>query len=127
MVLDYYLNREGFSDDAEAILSYGYNQKCTLYVSSLTYANVAYIARKKFPGEAIYTVLSTLLEMAEITQMDSDVVKSAVSMKAKDFEDAMQYFSAKSAEVDCFVTRNVRDFPFSELQVLTPQEFLAQV
>lgn len=127
VVLDYYLNREGFSDDAEAILSYGYNQKCTLYVSSLTYANVAYIARKKFPGEAIYTVLATLLEMAEITQMDSDVVKSAVCLKAKDFEDAMQYFSAKSAEVDCFVTRNVRDFPFSELQVLTPQEFLAQI
>lgn len=38
VVLDYYLDREGFSDDAEAILAYGYNQGCSLYVSSLTCA-----------------------------------------------------------------------------------------
>ena len=35
VVLDYYLDREGFSDDAEAILAYGYNQGCSLYVSYL--------------------------------------------------------------------------------------------
>lgn len=29
VVLDYYLDREGFSDDAEAILAYGYNQGCS--------------------------------------------------------------------------------------------------
>ena len=127
VVLDYYLNRDGFSNDAEAILAYGYNQKCTLYVSSLTYANVAYIARKKFPGEAIYTVLSTMMEMAEIAQMDSDVVKSAVNLQAKDFEDAMQYFSAKSVAADCIVTRNVKDYQFSDLLVMTPQEFLTQI
>jgi hypothetical protein len=27
--------------------------------------------------------------------------------------------------VDCIVTRNVKDFPFSELQVLTPKDFLS--
>ena len=46
VVLDYYLDREGFSDDAEAILAYGYNQGCSLYVSSLTCANMAYIAKR---------------------------------------------------------------------------------
>lgn len=127
VILDYYLDREGFSNDAEAILAYGYNQKCTLYVSSLTYANVAYIARKKFPGEAIYSVLSTLLEMAEITPMDSVVVKSAVALQAKDFEDALQYFSAKSVEVDCIVTRNVKDYQFSEIPLITPHDFLSQI
>ena len=105
VVLDYYLDREGFSDDAEAILAYGYNQGCSLYVSSLTCAN--------------------LFEFAEITSVDSNAVKSAVTLQAKDFEDALQYFSAKAIGVDCIVTRNVKDFPFSELQVLTPKDFLA--
>ena len=127
VLLDYYLDREGFSDDAETILAYGYNQGCSLYVSSLTCANVAYIARKKFPGEAIYSVLSSLFEFAEVTSVDSEVVKLAVALQAKDFEDALQYFSAKSIEADCIVTRNIKDFAFSELQVLTPQEFLAQI
>jgi predicted nucleic acid-binding protein len=123
VVLDYYLDREGFSDDAEAILAYGYNQGCSLYVSSLTCANMAYIGRKKFPGEAIYAVLASLFEFAEIASVDSNAVKSAVTLQAKDFEDALQYFSAKAIGVDCIVTRNVKDFPFSELQVLTPKDF----
>ena len=92
VVLDYYLDREGFSDDAEAILAYGYNQGCSLYVSSLTCANMAYISRKKFPDEAIYAVLSSLFEFAEIASVDSNAVKSAVTLQAKDFEDALQYF-----------------------------------
>ena len=46
VVLDYYLDREGFSDDAEAIFAHGYNQGCLFYVSSLTCANMAYIGSK---------------------------------------------------------------------------------
>ena len=88
---------------------------------------MAYIGRKKFPGETIYSVLSSLFEIADITSVNSDVVKSAVALQAKDFEDALQYFSAKSIEADCIVTRNVKDFLFSELKVLTPQEFLALI
>ena len=127
VVVDYYLDREGFSSDAEAILAYGYNQQCSLFVSSLTCANLAYIARKTFPGKAIYSVLSTLLEMVEVASVDSDVVKSAVALQAKDFEDAIQYFSAKSIGADCILTRNVKDFPFPGLPVITPQEFLNQI
>ena len=59
--------------------------------------------------------------------MDSDVVKSAVALQAKDFEDAIQYISAKSIGADCIVTRNVKDFPFPGLPVITPQEFLNQI
>ena len=70
-------------------------------------------------------VLASLFEFAEITSVDSNAVKSAVTLQAKDFEDALQYFSAKAIGVDCIVTRNVKDFPFSELQVLTPKDFLA--
>ena len=67
VVLDYYLDREGFSDDAEAILAYGYNQGCLLYVSSLTCANMAYIGRKKFSGEAIYAVLASSVSYTHLT------------------------------------------------------------
>lgn len=49
VVLDYYLDREGFSDDAEAILAYGYNQGCSLYVSSLTCANIGVYRQKEVP------------------------------------------------------------------------------
>lgn len=50
-----------------------------------------------------------------------------MSLRAKDFEDAMQYFSAKEIGADCIVTRNVKDFDFAEIEVLTPHEFLEKI
>lgn len=74
VILDFYLDREEFSDDAEAILALGYNKACSLFVSALTFANFAYIGRKKYPGNTIYEVLESLREFAEITPVDSEVV-----------------------------------------------------
>ena len=127
VILDYYLDREGFSDEAERIFTYGCGNTLSLFISSLSFSNVAYIARKKFPGDAIYSVLESLLEFAEVSSVDSHIVKSSVSLRAKDFEDAMQYFSAKEIGADCIVTRNVKDFDFAEIEVLTPHEFLEKI
>ena len=41
---------------------------------------------------------------------------------AKDFEDALQYFCAMSNQCDVIVTRNKKDFQFSSIDVLTPEE-----
>ena len=43
----------------------------------------------------------------------------------KDFEDALQYFSAEQAGADCIITRNIKDFDFSSsVEALEPQDFL---
>ena len=44
--------------------------------------------------------------------------------KFKDFEDAMQYFSAKHEDIDYIITRNKKDFTASDIPVLKPQEFV---
>lgn len=67
VILDYYLDREEFSNDAEAIFALGYSKVCSLFVSALTFANIAYIARKKFPGNTIYSVLDSLQELVDVT------------------------------------------------------------
>lgn len=123
VVLDYYLDRAG-ADVAEDILAMGYSKACELYVSALTFSNVAYITRKKFPGDRIYGVLDTLLELAQVSSVDRSTVMQAIAMRAKDFEDAMQYYSARSIDAACIVTSNVKDFPFSAIPVYRPKEFL---
>jgi len=42
----------------------------------------------------------------------------------KDFEDALQYFSATESECELIITRNGKDFKKSLLPVMTPNEFL---
>lgn len=70
VVLDYYLNREGFSNEAEEIFACGFNHKFLLFASSLTFSNFAYIASKKFSGVMMYEVLESLSELVDITYVD---------------------------------------------------------
>ncbi len=41
-----------------------------------------------------------------------------------DFEDAVQYYAAKSAHVDFIITRNIKDYKESTIPVLTAEQFL---
>jgi predicted nucleic acid-binding protein len=45
----------------------------------------------------------------------------------KDFEDAVQCYSAVNAKVDCLITRNKSDFVTDIFSILTPEEFLAAI
>ena len=126
VILDYYLNRVG-ADIAEAIFAMGYCNACNLYVSALTFSNIAYIARKKYPAEKIYIVLDSLKDFANVANVDSSVVQSALSLRSNDFEDAMQYYSAMTIEADCIVTSNIKDFQFSDIEILTPSGFIQKM
>ena len=48
----------------------------------------------------------------------------ALQRKAKDFEDSVQYYAALRTGADYIVSRNVRDYPFDAIPVVTPQDFL---
>jgi len=50
---------------------------------------------------------------------------AAYQLETKDFEDALQYYSAEQAEADCIVTRNLRDFDFPRtIPTMEPHSFL---
>lgn len=60
--------------------------------------------------------------------MTSEIVKAAFEEdRIQDFEDAIQFHSAKD-RVDVFITRNKKDYEKvkKEIEVLTPEEFLAK-
>lgn len=123
ILLDFLLRREGV-DNAKEILKQGYQGKIDLYVSSLSFSNIAYIVRKQFKGEALYKMLTTIREMVSIVSVDESIIDNAINSQAPDFEDAIQYFSAKDIKADYIVTNNIKDFLFSNIKVLTSKEFV---
>ena len=123
VVLDFLQKRDGFFEDARMVMVLGYNNLCQLYMSSLSFSNIAYIARKEFSGDALYQCFSEIRQLLAVSPVTQNEVDKAIKLKAKDFEDALQYFSAESVDADCIVTRNTKDFPFSKMAVLTPSEF----
>ena len=62
--------------------------------------------------------------MIGIVEMDEKVVDLALNSSFSDFEDGIQYFTARGHGIQHFLTRNLREYKGSELIVQTPEEYL---
>ena len=62
-----------------------------------------------------------------VAAVDEKVIDLSLSSDFKDFEDAVQCYSAVNAKVDCLITRSKRDYVTDILPILTPEEFLVAI
>lgn len=58
--------------------------------------------------------------------MDQSQYLEALNTIVSDFEDMLQYVCASKYKCDVIVTRNIKDFPFSDISVLSPKQFLTR-
>ena len=125
--LDYIQQRSQGWREAEIIFYLAIHGDIELLVSDLTIANMRYVTRKDIPLEHFYTVMKGLRPYYSIVKVGENAVDAAFQLGAKDFEDALQYFSAKEAGADCILTRNLKDFDFPKaVETLEPKDFLAK-
>jgi len=122
LLLDFVLDRKPFSDMTEEILLLKYTQKKRLFTSALSLANVAYVVRKAEKNP--FTVIEDLLEWVEVVSLTKNEFNSSVKSTFKDFEDALQYYSAQSIQASVIITRDVKDFSSSSILVQSPAQFL---
>ena len=123
--LDYIQQRQEGWREAEVIFYLAIHGDIELLVSDLTIANMRYVTRKDIPLEQFYAVMKSLRKYYTIVGVGSASVDEAYRAESKDFEDALQYFSAEQAGADCIITRNIKDFVFSSsVEALEPQDFL---
>ena len=123
VILDLIQRRVGY-DDAALIMQKSENGEYSLYTSSLSMVNIAYILRKYYRGESLYHLLEELGDIIGVITVSSEAYHKALQSRALDFEAAIQLFSAIESDMDCIVTRNVQDFIFDKLPIFTPFDFL---
>ena len=128
VALDHLADRPPFADFAHRIFALAEKDELTVCVSSLSFSNLYYILRKAKGHAAALEFLEKLNRLVRILAVTQAEVQSALSSNFKDFEDAIQYFSAKSETgVSSIITRNKRDYGSADLPVQTPDEYLASV
>ena len=123
VILDLIQRRVGY-DDAALIMQKSENGEYSLYTSSLSMVNIAYILRKYYRGESLYHLLEELGDIIGVITVSSEAYHKALQSRALDFEDAIQLFSAIESDMYCIVTRNAQDFIFDKLPIYTPFDFL---
>lgn len=123
-VIDY-LVRDEYRQISRQFLSLAKIKGCQFYISFLSVANFAYIARR-LDKEILYKYIATIEELFTILSNDSRQISAALSLNATDFEDALQYQTAVTNGCECIITRNVKDFKFSQIPVLSASDFMEE-
>ncbi len=125
VVVDFLCERSDFYLPAARLMVKSYNKEVELCCSTLTLATASYfMERSKVSHADIFHKISDMISICELADVDRDVVEQALSSGFTDFEDAMQYFSAKKWGADIIITRNKKDFANSQLPVYEPMEYL---
>jgi predicted nucleic acid-binding protein len=125
VLLDFFFDREPFAEYATEILSLCEENKLSGFTTPVIISNVYYLLRKTAKHDIIVEKIKQLLSIIDIIKMDRNVVINALNSEFKDFEDALQNFSAiENGEIQIILTRNIKDFKKSELAILTPETYL---
>jgi len=125
VILDFFFDRDPFAEFAAEIFNLCEENKIIGFTTPVIICNVYYLLRKSARHEIIIEKIKQLLNIIDIVKMDKDVVLGALNSNFKDFEDALQNFSAiENKEINIILTRNVKDYKKSELAVLTPETYL---
>ena len=125
VILDFFFDRQPFSDDAALIFSLCEKKKIKGYVTPVIYSNTYYLLRQTAHHDKVINKLKQLLSITDVLTMDKEVVIQALNSGFTDFEDALQNFSAlKNGDISVIITRNIKDYKTSKIGVLTPDYYL---
>lgn len=128
ILVDIVANRKPFSKDAIEIFDHCQRKKIKMYSTSISIANLHYIAKKNVDEKELRSIIEDLLDTISIIPITETILRKSIKSSHKDFEDAIQITAAQSIHnMDCIVTRDLKDFKNSEIKVFTPDEFLSKI
>ncbi len=124
IILDLIQERENHKD-AEQLFALIEENKVRGYVSPLIFSNLFYILRKQESNKFAIRVLSRLKALLRVLTINEKIIELALSSGFKDFEDAIQYYSALEENLEYLITRNKEDYKHSGIIICNAKEYLA--
>ncbi|MBR3648795.1 MAG: PIN domain-containing protein [Victivallales bacterium] len=124
ILLDVILHRADFYQQAAAIWADCESRKVQGYVSAISLNNMHYIMRKMVAPDVALEYVRLVLNVFSIVPLDESILRLAVDLPQKDFEDAIQTFSAVQIKADCIVTRDKSHFSNHYMPVISPIEYV---
>ena len=125
VILDFLGEREPFAPSAFQIFVKAKNEEIIIYTSSNSITNAYYILCKYTDEENSRELVYNLIDYLKIIPVTFEILTKAFKSSFKDVEDAVQHYCALSEQkIKYIVTRNIRDYKGSQIEVKTPEEFL---
>lgn len=124
IMMDLLCQREPFYNSIAKIATLADNNEVQLFASALSYATTSYFLTKNESMESSKNKLRKFKSISQIIALNEQIIEKSLNSNFTDFEDALQYFSALNAQCEIIITRNGKDFKFSQLPIFTAEEYL---
>ncbi len=127
IILDVFAERHPFYDKAARVLTLVETRQIRGCTSSLVFSNLYYILRRLQNRTMAVTHLRKLQAFVDIFAVDEQCIVSALNSAFTDFEDAIQYHTAKQHHISYLITRNIKDYTTVKrrvMRVCTAEEYL---
>jgi predicted nucleic acid-binding protein len=122
--LDLLTGREPFYNPAAKLFTLADQKQVDIFVSALSFSNIHYILRHEYPSGEARKILTRFKVLARVLAVNEKIIELALQSDFKDFEDAIQYYTALENNLKVIITRNLKDYKAAKIPVMTPNDFL---
>ena len=98
--------------------------KIRIHVSSLSFNNLNYLLSRQYSQKEARRILHTFKILVNVLPVDDKIVDLSLHSEFRDFEDAIQYFTAIENNIATLLTRNLKDYKRAKITVMTAEDFL---
>ena len=125
IVLDVVLDRKDFIADSRAVFEFAEHKKINGFITASCFTDIFYISNRQIKDTGIvYQLIDKLTVLFSIAPVSENTIKKALSLRWKDFEDAVQYIAAKENDITYIITRNKSDYDASDVICIDPSDFI---
>jgi predicted nucleic acid-binding protein len=127
IILDVLAGRDEFFEAAAELFELGHLNEIKLFTTAVVLANVFYMLRKISGVEKARKNLQKLRLIIHVLPVDEKAVDLSLNSPFNDFEDGLQYFTAKKNNISKLITRNIKHYNVDDIIVETAEEYIRVV
>lgn len=128
VILDFFFDRKPFSEESTKILILCEKKSVVGFITPVMISNIYYLLKKTAKHEKVIESLKMLMNIVEVATINKQTILNALNSEFKDFEDALQNFSAQDEKgIKVIITRNIKDYKTSNLSLMTPESYLKAI
>jgi predicted nucleic acid-binding protein len=112
---------------AAQLFSLADKEKLLLYVSSLSFSNLNYLLSRQYSQRNARRILNKFKILVHVLSVDEKIIDLSLNSEFKDFEDAIQYYTAIENNLDVLITRNLKDYKHADITIITAEDYLLSI
>lgn len=124
IIWDLLARREPHFPHAAKLFTLIDRNRVSAFTSPLIFATIHYILKKLTSHEIALQSLRKLKTLIHVLPIDEKVIDQSLNSEFKNFEDAIQYFTAVNNGIKIIIARNINDYKIKGITVSTAEQFM---